>query len=197
MSSNVKVIDRGWNKFKKEWERLTTTMYVDVGIQGDEADEDHDGIKNVQVAAAHEFGFENHPPKRSFLRSTFDENQKEIIEEIANNVSKMMLGKMDEVKAFGRPAERFIGMIKRKIRAGIKPKLRPSTLAARLRKTRGKKLKAIKEGSAKQQATPLIDTGQMINSITWALIERGNKEIAKKNPGETAYKASLARRGKK
>lgn len=56
------------------------------------------------------------------------------------------------------------------IRAGISPPLQASTVAGRRRRSAGSSYR--RKASAASQVTPLIDTGQLLASITYALRER-------------------------
>ncbi len=109
---------------------------ISVGVHDDEPRDD--GISNAELAAIHEFGT-SELPQRSFLRSFMDEHSSEIdgwIEEAANAV----LGGEDPLRAAEVVANRLEEGVKAQITSGLQP--------------------VTKEGE-----TPLIDSGQLLNSI--------------------------------
>ncbi|HEI8864194.1 TPA: hypothetical protein ACWLTD_003268 [Morganella morganii] len=113
-----------------------------------------DGLSNATIAAAHEFGVPGHIPERSFLRSTVGENKDKatglLIRELKADISQ---GDFSG-RAFGIVGEKLSGEVKRKIQAGINPELDPKTVA--------------RKGSSK----PLIDTGNLLQSITYEVREK-------------------------
>ena len=89
--STVREVDNGWKLLLKRLVGLRKGIDISVGIQGNEAVEQHDSedpgpLTNVKLGSIHEFGatIENGfgrgiriiIPQRSFLRATFDENRK-------------------------------------------------------------------------------------------------------------------------
>ena len=149
-----------------------------------------DALSNVTIAAAHEFGATiNHPggtrydknadgkakfvshsfmgpvrgvtsahkiviPERSFLRSTLNENKdkatKLLIRELKGDISQ---GDFSG-RAFAIVGENLSGEVKRKIQSGIEPALDPETVR--------------RKGSSK----PLIDTGNLLQSITYEVRDK-------------------------
>lgn len=100
------------------------------------------------VATIHEFGLGNNP-ERSFVRAFADEIKGE-----ANDVEARLVGEAivrrggnveDALEKFGLW---LVGKMQERIRGGIAPELDPATVA--------------RKGSS----TPLIDTGQLVSSIT-------------------------------
>ena len=87
-------------------------------------------------------------PKRPFMRMSFDKNKKEIRKFIKREYYKVLLGRSTAKKSLGRIGEWFAGEIKETIKNG--------NFKANSNFTKKQK------GSSK----PLIDTGQMRNSIT-------------------------------
>src|SRR5262245_44048037 len=77
MTTGVTDIDRGWRRLVSGL-RKSRRVEARVGVQAPEAEADHgEGLTNADLAAIHEFGAPAaHIPERSFLRSTFDENQR-------------------------------------------------------------------------------------------------------------------------
>ncbi len=105
------------------------------------------GVTIAEVGAFHEFGT-RFAPQRSFIRSTFDNNPElaaVVTAAVRETFKKGLKVKraLDIIGAWGATA------IKKKITSGIPPALAPETIRQ------------------KGSALPLVDTGQLINSITW------------------------------
>lgn len=154
---DVEEVDRGWAKIKAGV-RKARNMVVDVGILGTEAAAAHDtdsGLTNVQIGTIHEFGGTNdRPPERSFLRSTMAKGRTKY-EALVQRATKLAYeGKIDMEKGLNLTGARIAADVDKAIRAGIAPPLADSTII--------KKTVAGKRGT-----TPLIDTGQLVGSITW------------------------------
>ena len=121
------------------------------------------GAENMtvaQVAAIHEFGSKDGSiPERSFMRTAVFENKGSINKLIKGLAVKITDGAMGRDKALGIIGEYVKGLIKNRIRSGPFVPNAPETIR--------------RKGSSK----PLIDTGQLINSIDWELT--GKKARAK------------------
>ena len=127
--------------------RVKTPGTVDVGIidAGKYADGD---ITVAGIGFAHEFGTST-IPERSFMRSTIKEKKKEIVDLQKKLLKKVQSGEMDINKALGLVGAFAAGLISQKI-VSIKS---PPNSAATIKK--------------KGSSNPLVDTGQLKNSITW------------------------------
>ncbi|MDE9495734.1 hypothetical protein KKJ09_19635 [Xenorhabdus bovienii] len=136
----------------REMEKLR--VYVGVPASKNQRN-DETGISNAVVAAAHEFGVPGHIPERSFLRSTVSENKENAAKFLAKNIREALLTDGDKETPFALLGEKIAGEVKRKIQAGIDPPLDPKTIK--------------RKGSSK----PLIDTGQLLQSITYEVREDG------------------------
>lgn len=139
-------------------ESRTKGSHVKVGVLGANADKDHGGGNSVvDIAMIHEFGAPAaNIPERSFIRSTMV-NQKGKIAAIAGKISVKVLTKnMSVPKALNILGIAAVSMIKRTITKSVPPPLKPDTVKAK--------------GSSK----PLIDTGQLLNSITHEVITSGS-----------------------
>jgi len=153
-----RVLDR----LEREWAKLSRTV-VTVGVHDDAGAHhgDDQPITLPQLAAIHEFGTDK-IPERSFMRSTFDA-KRPAYEAMIKDAAQRVTGGED-----AETAARRIGVIasndcKRTIQAGIAPPLADATKAARARKAEhGGGLASL--GGA---TTPLIDSGQLIASITF------------------------------
>lgn len=102
----------------------------------------------IDVATFHEFGTKN-IPQRSFIRGNDHNNNRTyraIIEELKD---KIIFGTMKPAQALGLLGEKIRADIQSGIRKGLKP--------------------ALEEGTVKSKGSsiPLVDTGQLINGITY------------------------------
>lgn len=120
---------------------------VDVGII--DAGKHEDSEETVaQVGFDNEYGTEV-VPERSFMRSTTKEKKKEIIAFQKKIAKKIVKGEISMEHGLGLLGEFMTDLIKRKIVAIKSP---PNSFLT------------IKE---KGSSNPLIDTGQMLNSVTY------------------------------
>lgn len=135
---------------------------VQVGVQGSEAASDHGGITNVQLAVVHEFGSPAEKiPARSFLRSTMDEKEGRYGTLVLRGLRKFIDARgLDQVeRILGVVGEVMVSDVKKKIRSNIPPALSPRYARRRLAMGKGTRT--------------LNVTGQLLNSITWRLVQRG------------------------
>lgn len=149
----VKDIDLGWKEIEKQLE-YAAKSYVLVGFQegsktktqvkGDRKKEG--GLSMPEIAAENEFGTKK-IPARPFMSTSFDENKSKIHSFIRKEYSKILEGKQTTQKALGLMGIAMIGLIQKKIRQIVYPPNSPYTIS--------------KKGSSK----PLIDFGQMIQSV--------------------------------
>jgi ABC-type Fe3+-hydroxamate transport system substrate-binding protein len=119
--------------------------FVDVGVFGGTTPE---GSTIAQVAVANEFGT-SRIPERSFMRSTVDENQRQLVLDLQNaQITAALTGKSAEtvLKKLGVKIE---GLIKTKIRDLKYPPNAPST--------------QLQKGGVDN---PLINRGEMRAAIT-------------------------------
>lgn len=164
MPNKVVDKDRGRRDLMRRL-RKTGKSFVKVGIFGNDASEPHAGSNksNVEIAGFHEFGT-NTIPQRSYLRATVDAEEtriKNLQRKIARGIIKR---RITEEKGLALIGEFLVGKMQKRIQGGIPPKLKPATI--RRKTVQGKK-----------GTTPVIDTGQVVQSITWA-IEKGKLRAA-------------------
>ncbi len=163
MAVTVKVIDHGWEAIKARMRPLGDAgAVVKVGVQGVQGAANHQGttLSVAQLATIHEFGKRIHQPRmnrmivipeRSFLRATIDQYQAAIARRDVLLAQGFVLGKFALKPALELLGQYVVGLIKQRIANGIPPANSPYTIA--------------KKGSSK----PLIDTGQLRNSITYVV----------------------------
>lgn len=157
----VQVIDNRavYDRIMREVEKLAGAV-VTVGIHGDQAQRKDGEFTNPQLGAVHEFGGGN-VPERSFLRSTVDGGGPlETAEQLSADVAR---GKLSADKAAQRLGVMTVGQVKQTIASKIPPPLSPDTVKKRMEKgAHGGGLASL--GGA---TTPLIDTGQLVQSIQY------------------------------
>lgn len=159
-----------------------------VGIQGPEAGAiEHDGsaLSNVELGAIHEFGAPSVGiPERSFIRATWNANIERWTSSTLPAIAAKVYSSSPDApqRALGVLGEVIVGEIRKTMARGIPPPLTASGYASRLRRRQGGRaqlaraqrsrgLAALGAGieleAGRMQAKPLIDTGQLRNSITW------------------------------
>jgi len=148
--AKVKDIDKGFKALQMALFQEDKKA-VDVGYFSGEIFEEN-GEDLASVARQNEFGIPGHIPERSFMRSTYDQNKDQIMKAYTLYFKAETKGLT--TKAFLKLGALVTGMIKKKIKTAKSWAVpnAPATIAAKTR--------AGKVGDA-----PLIDTGQMMNSI--------------------------------
>ncbi len=145
----VKVVDRGWNAMI---DRLDACRKLGskVGYPTAESGETYeDGMTVLDVAVIHEFGAPKaNIPQRAHVRAAYDEDLENLARMAKNEMGLIVDGKSTPEESITRLGEYHAGVIKNKIRTGPFVPLKPQTVR--------------RKGSS----APLIDTGQMINSVT-------------------------------
>lgn len=156
--ARIVIKDKGFTKFFARLKRLGKPGFqISVGVHEEENQRDPPAnpqgkelLTMATLAAIHEYGVETEQvsiPERSFLRSWYDERKVDVEKAIFATSLTLLTGGEDERKALERLAHGFAGEVQTKIRDGIPPALAQSTIDAK--------------GSSK----PLIDTGQLRQSI--------------------------------
>lgn len=156
MSTRVKTVKDN-TKLVQQAIRALKGKVVKVGILGDKAARDEGPLNNVALGAIHEFGApEKNIPERSFLRSTANEHRDEYVKQLVPK--NLFTRTQDFDKQLALLGEKAASDIKRKIKEGIPPPLQPATIKSK--------------GSSK----PLVDTGQLITSISYQVTKKGGDE---------------------
>lgn len=153
-----------WDKIRSEVAKLATA-HAKVGIlQSKGGDAERDGITMIELAAIHEFGSPNAGiPERSFLRSTFRvHKRRELQALIVRLAGQVTAGKLTAKRALGILGQWGAAAVKETIRSkqtmgitdpGARQELLQSTI------------------DRKKSSTPLIDTGRLLNTISYEVIE--------------------------
>lgn len=159
----VRFIDR--DKGLRAWrERLARAgaKKVKVGIFGERADQAKqlgDGFTStalslIEVATIHEFGAAGaNIPERSFIRATIDIHKDEIHTLQKRLAVAFLARKMTEERALKMIGVFVRGLIQKRIAEGVPPELKPKTI------------------QRKGSSVPLIDTGQLRQSVTYEVDE--------------------------
>ena len=155
MSNNFREIDRGWNRFVREYNRAdgayTKVGFPEKGNFKGEPDNDASTIsEQAQIAIYQEFGT-RHIHARPFIRSTMDEEKEEIGRLTDVVISGALSGNHDIKKGLGKLGEFAVAKIRNKITDIKEPGLADST-------------KRQRRGSG-EAANPLVDTGQMRQNV--------------------------------
>lgn len=153
--ADVRDIDKGWGAIQKEVESFKKASVL-IGFQEGEVTkkevkgqrEKEGGLSMAQIAAANEFGTKT-TPSRPFMRTSFDENLSKINKLINLQYQQVQDRKKNADQALTAIGVVMVGLIQQKIRAIVSPPNSPRTIAIK--------------GSSK----PLIDFGQMIQSVTY------------------------------
>lgn len=146
-------VDKGMGAIEKQLE-LMSKSYVLVGFQQGGVTRSETkgkrtkqaGLSMPEIAAQNEFGT-NEIPARPFMRTSFDENIQKINKAIQNEYEKIIDGKSTVKKSLTLIGLFMENLIKMKIRAIQTPPNSPKTIAL------------------KKSSKPLIDFGQMIQSV--------------------------------
>ena len=151
------------NKLPEFLENLKamTNKSVFVGIPHDSTRKDSEPYSNAQIGMVMEFGsaIKNIPP-RPFLIPALKESQKESIAILKEGAQQALHGEDIEI-SFNKAGLFAQNKVKAKIVNGSFEALKQSTLAARMRRR--------KSGVAGTK--PLIDTGQLLASVTYVVRE--------------------------
>lgn len=150
--SDVKVDDRLWQKLVRAAHGLKEA-YVKVGIMRSEGGEQVDGLSLVEIAAVHEFGSRT-TPERSFIRRTTDAKRDAIAALCAKLCKQVVTDRMKPDRALAVLGAFGAAEVKKTITEGdgIPPALAASTI------------------KAKGSSRPLVDTGRMLNAITYEVV---------------------------
>jgi HK97 gp10 family phage protein len=140
----VKDNDKGFNRIKRELKKIERAE-TNVGVQAGE-DHDESELSLAQIAFNNEYGT-SRIPSRPFMRNTYANNKEKLNKIIDSEFGKILDGARDTVTSVKLVGEWYEAAIKSEIRTGDFVANAPSTIAE------------------KNSSKPLIDTGQLINSI--------------------------------
>lgn len=139
----VKADTRVWREIVNLAQRLDGVR-VRVGILDDS--------ELAMIGAAHEYGTDT-IPQRSWMRQTFERKRAELAALQAKMLQAILLRKISPERAMGLIGAWATGAIKATITSdGNFAPLAPATIAA------------------KKSSKALIDTGQLVNRVTWKIV---------------------------
>lgn len=150
--ASVQKKGKGLAQLIKIVDQLKIDPEVRIGIFQGGGPRTGSGPTNVEIGIIHEFGAPGaNIPERSFLRRTADHKRKDWLDLMARALGKVVDGKITAQTALGLVGQRASADVKQTITrgAGVPPPLKDKTIAAK--------------GSSR----PLVDTGQLVNSITY------------------------------
>lgn len=197
MRGTVRDVDHGYNELKKRWINHKSNRGAVVGIFGAGAAQGHgEDATNLLVALIHEFGAPSAGiPARSWLRAWIDENADEVRRRIRELGKRVISGQLLHDAALEQLGLWIVGRIQARIANKIAPPLKPATVRKRLasdsrkaavarRKMERARKGALEGGASREEAgdagtaaaaadlTPLIDTGQFRQAITYEVRNR-------------------------
>lgn len=150
MSSGVKDVDKGMSAFMLRMRKAAKESGgVKVGVFDTGAREG--GVSNALLAAIHEFGSPSRNiPETRFLRGTVEQHQAKYIQMEKALFARVTNGKLTARQALELLGQQAVADVKARVvsQTGM-PSLKPETIR--------------RKGSSKR----LIDTGQLLNSITY------------------------------
>lgn len=150
VSVSIKDTRGGWDRLRRELAR-TGNKEVVTGIQNGEV---NDGKSVAEYATYNEFGTRK-TPARPFMRTYFDNNTPRLERFSANGIAQVMSGRATFMQFLNAAGVEMVDGVKKSINGGNWTPNSPVTVALK--------------GSSK----PLIDTGVMLNSVTFAIHDYG------------------------
>lgn len=135
-------------------------LVVKAGVLGHKRErKEKDGFDNVEIAVTQEFGTrDGHVPPRSFVLAPFKANRSRYMQRLKSFATRLLLGKVSLDKVLSLIGQQMAADMKARIKEGISPPNAESTI---------KKKKSTK---------PLVDTGQLLTSITYSVARREKKK---------------------
>lgn len=133
-----------------------------------------DTIGNAALGYIHEHGspIRNIPPRPWLVPGVLasrDAWQKQM-ERAGEAATGLMWDPGAVEKALMAAGQAAVNGVRNRIRAGIPPPLKPATIAARRRRSKGSKYR--RKAKSASDTTPLYDTGNLVKAIT-SVVEKG------------------------
>ncbi len=123
---------------------------VQIGILGEEGHEGSDATV-LEIAVFHEFGTVN-VPERSFVRAGFDQNEAKITRKIEFLLGKVLDRRLSADAFYELIGAEVTGILQEFLIDLRDPPLLPGTV------------------KRKKSSNPLVDSGQLVGSITWRVV---------------------------
>jgi len=169
LNTKVKITEKGPG-FRQMFEDLAGGS-ITLGSQGPDADKKHPDYNGTvgELMALHELGLG--VPERSWLRSWIDTNQARCKADMALAMQQIISGRKSRKQALEEMGYKWTEDMRANIVDGkIRPAITPATAAR------------------KGHNTPLLDTAEGVNSITFKLFLKQVKNIANKGVREAVRK---------
>jgi len=147
----VQDIDHGYARIMRDMQRLKGAS-TRIGIQAGEKRDD--GVDMVDIAAFNEFGTERIPARPAHAQA-FDANRQVMEQSITRAFDGILAGRLTVEKAMGLLGEKYQAIVRDHIEAFTDPPNAEST----------QERKGAKVGPGVMVDNPLIDTGQMVQSV--------------------------------
>lgn len=155
VTSKTTLNDAAWKELQRRFAGIERAS-VRVGLVGPAASAEQDGVSLLDIGIFHELGT-RFIPARSWLRRTFEVRYDELRAMQLKIAKALVLGKVQTIaQAMGLLGAWGAGAIRAFVTQGnVTPPLAAETIR--------------RKGSSK----PLVDTGAMINAVTWQ-VDEGN-----------------------
>ncbi|MGC5779838.1 hypothetical protein [Methylobacterium sp. NFXW15] len=152
--------------------KFATRQRLLIGIPAEKAERGDGGPNNATLGYIHEYGApEANIPARPFLMPGMEAAQSMIVDELAKAFAKgislaavqgdVSAGKAALTDGLHRAGLKAVSIIQGRITAGLSPPLAERTVYARLHRKKNRR-----SGS---DMKPLIDTGQLLRSISYVI----------------------------
>ena len=190
--SRIVDVDHGWKAIVKGAKSMAVGDYSKVGVLADTSKggftEPGSALTVAEIAAINELGTDK-IPARSFLGSTFDEKRGLLEATAAKGIARILDGKLTTDQVLGIMGAQLAAETKKTITdsplPGVLPINAPSTLLRKAKKGRTKKFfkakpsknegknfgNALAQAAALESVRTLVDTGRMVNAITWQVVK--------------------------
>lgn len=175
MKSGIKIIKDDTVKIASSIKALGAQRVM-VGFPADEKPrEDGSDITNAALGYIHNFGSpEANIPAREFMAPGILIAKDKIIANLKYAGKQILVGNTQGMTdAFDAAGQEAATGIKQKIVQGPFEPLKPATITARRRRSKGSTYRRI--ATSNSEVTPLIDTGRMWRAVTWVLRKAGGK----------------------
>lgn len=156
LTAQTQRIDKGMQEYKRKLELLKLRKaYVKAGVLGGTTRNDTD-LTNAQIASIHEYGL-GKVPARPFIRPPFDIMRDQYLTMLRNGFKKAASRMSPDLfrQLLGLIGQKMVADIKNYVTqgTGVPPPLSSATIK--------------RKGSSR----PLVDSGQLLNSITFQVVE--------------------------
>jgi hypothetical protein len=166
MQSGVEVTVDNLKKISEALKAIGTNKVL-VGIPQENNPRSGSPIGNASLGYIHEFGSPaRNIPSRPFLFPGVTKSKDRWVKKLEQAARDALGGEPLLMRRhLGEAGQIAVNSVKRTIAAGIPPPLKEETVARRRVRTPGSKYR--RKATTSADTTPLIDTGNLLNSIVW------------------------------